>query len=109
MSNIETKLFDHKICILTSRYDRSIGIDLRMRADKEQVLVIMEQLVPVKQEHPCFERGFGSEENEMIMSDHAKIMRVWLFIAHWCGNILRRLQKHSLAIVYRNQWLNWFP
>ena len=20
-----------------------------------------------------------------------------------------RLQKHSLAIVYRNQWLNWFP
>ena len=22
---------------------------------------------------------------------------------------LGRLQKHSLAIVYRNQWLNWFP
>ena len=20
-----------------------------------------------------------------------------------------RLQKHSLAIVYRNRWLNWFP
>ena len=24
-------------------------------------------------------------------------------------NIQGRLQKHSLAIVYRNQWLNWFP
>ena len=24
-------------------------------------------------------------------------------------NIQGRLQEHSLAIVYRNQWLNWFP
>ena len=24
-------------------------------------------------------------------------------------NTMGRLQKHSLAIVYRNQWLNWFP
>ena len=24
-------------------------------------------------------------------------------------DIMDRLQKHSLAIVYRNQWLNWSP
>ena len=67
----------------------------------------MEQLVPVKHEHSCFERGLGSEEDEM--SDQAKFMRAWLFIAQWCGKILGRLQKHSSAIAYRNQWINWFP
>ena len=39
LSSIEPKLFDHKICILASKSDRSIGIDLRMRAAENKSLL----------------------------------------------------------------------
>ena len=51
---------------------------------------------------------FGMIEAAVTPIFDAKILPKWMKKWMFTGT-KGRLQKRSLAIVYRNQWLNWFP
>ena len=63
---------------------------------------------PVNKQKPRKVRKSGITTNSRRIFK-AYTMTVSLKCLQYIEEILDRLQKHSLAIVYRNQWLNWFP